>query len=194
MNEVIYQLFNDDLIDKEKLLLKKAKVLGITTEQVILIINLLHHKKHCTIRQIAIDLNIEQQEAETLINELLELNFIKIDYHKKDMIFNFDLLWEKMIMLYLAPDQTNSMDEKTIWFINRLKIINEPIVFKTIKTWINNGGWKRMLSMVDGLTKLKADQSLEWKTIKKLYESEESNKKAQAEQLKQLSKANWLVD
>ncbi len=194
MNSIIKKLLDDNLIDKEKLLLENYNSIGLSCDQVILIIKLLKLKKSCTINLISKEFNITKPNAEIMINELLKSKFIKINYVNKEMIFTFDLIWDKLISLYFIPTVDTPAEEKANWFANRLNINMKPIIKKTIISWIDDGGWNRMLSLIQGLAKIHADNFLEWKTIKKLYESEAPSKATRTAKLKKLQEANWLLD
>ncbi len=194
MNATIKKLLDDNLIDKEKLLLKNYNSIGLSTDQVVLILKLLKLQQSCTINLISQEFNINKPKAEGMINELLKSKLLKINYLDKEMIFTFDLIWEKLISLYLTPTEDSSIEDKANWFSYRLNIISKPLIKKTIISWIEAGGWNRMLSLIQGLSKIQADTILDWKTIKKLYESEAPSKEARTTKLKQLQEANWLLD
>ena len=193
MNQLL-NLLDDNIIDKRKLLTRNFKLLGLTESQALLILKLidLEEKEKATINSISKHFEISRREAEDMISSLISSKLVKVKHTKKEMVFNLDSLWTKLLEIYYPPSNNDNLQSKINWFIKQTGLNSTPTIKKELEKWINNKGWNRMISIVENLSKLQVE--INWKTIKELYISESKEKTATLKKVKEVIDHNWLLD
>lgn len=194
MRQVIINKFlKDEIIDLKKLLVKKYKTIGLSEKQVVLLLNIidLNESNKITINSISKKTNLSRMETEDLVGELIKSKLIKVKHTKNGLVFNYSSMFENLLSLYYPPEDFDSVESKVSWIANQLKINITPSSSKYLTDWINNGGWSRLLSIVEEITKLQIT-NINFLTLKKLYLSEQKEKSASVKNLKEILDINWL--
>jgi DNA-binding MarR family transcriptional regulator len=90
----IRSLLQDNLINKERLLLKKYKLLGLKEQEVLLVISILNFdlSENISLNKIAKGLDISKSDADNILTSLVQQKLIKIDLKGREISFNLNNL------------------------------------------------------------------------------------------------------
>ena len=188
-------LLEENYFDKNTLLLKNYQFLRLDENQLVFVLKLLKLEDNLKEDNIIKTLNISKKEYQEQIAALLKLKIIRIkkNIKEKKLEYSFAPLWDKIILILLPSiptiDATN--EKKYLWFISQLNIYANDNIKKIIFGWINEGGWKRMVSIVNLMEKLK-DKDLGFKTIEKIYQAEAAKEVVKEKKIKSVIDLNWL--
>ncbi len=193
MKEIINKLLKDGILDKKKLLTTKYKSVGIADQEALLLLNIIEKddSKKITVNSISKKLDISKNETEELLGSLIKSKLVNVKHTKAGIVFDLTAMFEKLAALYYPPEDLDPMETKVNWLINQLKLKNTPVVKKQLGEWIQNGGWGRLLSITEGLSKLQLEV-VEYTTLKKLYLNDSKEKSATLKNLKNILNINWL--
>lgn len=155
MNEVVINILKDKPLIIPKLLLKNYKKLGITEEELLVLICLINNGEKSVYDPniFTEELDMDKYEAMQLLNDLTEKNIINIKlennkYGKKEEYIYIDLLYKKIYNLIL---DTNIEEEPTIDNDIYLKFETElartisPTEIELINDWLRDGVTKEII-------------------------------------------------
>jgi len=102
--EIIYQLLEDGIIDKEQLVLKRHKYIGLKKQEAIFIAKLFKNKEikeHTfSISKLANILNLSEESIQVLIRTLIASNCLKVINKDKQITFDFNYTIVKLLETY----------------------------------------------------------------------------------------------
>ena len=112
-----------------RFLIEKYKILGISSDNVILLIYLINQNKPiiCDYQKIATDLNIDLMEVMTRITELKTSKLIEVELKKNvlskiEEYISLDLLYNKVFLNFIDEIEDN---EKHYYFIGEEELFND---------------------------------------------------------------------
>lgn len=150
MNEVVLNLLKDKPLTIPSVLLKNYKKLGITEEELLVLICLINKGEKSVYNPniFTEELDMDKYNAMQILNDLTEKNIIEIKlennkHGKKEEYIYIDLLYKKIYSLLLGDNQIE--EEKTINKDIYLKFEVEfgrtisPSEVELISDWLNDG-------------------------------------------------------
>ncbi|CRX37226.1 / / chromosome replication initiation protein-like protein / 100249:100827 Forward [Candidatus Hepatoplasma crinochetorum] len=186
-------LLHDNLINKERLLLKKYKLLGLKEQEVLLVISILNFdsSENISLNKIAKGLDISKSNVDKILTSLVQQKLIKIDLRGKEISFNFNNLWERLLNLYYIPNDNSSKEDRYYWFIKRMNFNNNTVVKVKFENWIEQKLWSKIIEVIDKLEKFNFNFSVSWNEFEKIIDE---NIKPIKKDINQILHTNWLTE
>lgn len=186
-------LLHDNLINKERLLLKKYKLLGLKEQEVLLVISILNFdsRENISLNKIAKGLDISKSNVDKILTSLVQQKLIKIDLRGKEISFNFNNLWERLLNLYYIPNDNSSKEDRYYWFIKRMNFNNNTVVKVKFENWIEQKLWSKIIEVIDKLEKFNFNFSVSWNEFEKIIDE---NIKPIKKDINQILHTNWLTE
>lgn len=188
------KIFDDNIINKENLLEKRYKFIGMSKQQAQLIKKLftLKDQKNISFSQISEILELKKETTEILVKDLILNNFVLLNrLENGEYSINIEVLSQKLFNTYFFPMKNSNMDEKIHWLKNILEIDFNDENIDEIKKWIKSNQWNKILLVINGFLNLK-DKKITWPLIVSSYESISSKDIKEDKNLKELIDVNWL--
>lgn len=189
----IGSLLQDNLINKERLLLKKYKLLGLKEQEVLLIISILNFdlSENISLNKIAKGLDISKSDADNILTSLVQKKLIKIDLRGKEISFNLNNLWERLLNLYYIPNNNSTKEDRYYWFIKRMNFINSTSIKVKFENWIDQNLWGKIIEIIDRLEKFNFNFSITWDEFEKIIDEDIRPHK---KDINQILHTNWLTE
>lgn len=189
----IGSLLHDNLINKERLLLKKYKLLGLKEQEVLLIISILNFdsSENISLNKIAKGLDISKSNVDKILTSLVQQKLIKIDLRGKEISFNLNSLWERLLNLYYIPNDNSSKEDLYYWFIKRMNFNNNTVIKVKFESWIEQKLWSKIIEVIDKLEKFNFNFSVSWNEFEKIIDE---NIKPIKKDINQILHTNWLTE
>lgn len=186
-------LLHDNLINKERLLLKKYKLLGLSEQEVLLIISILNFdsSENISLNKIAKGLDISKSNVDKILTVLVQQKLIKIDLRGKEISFNLNNLWERLLNLYYVPNDNSSKEDLYYWFIKRMNFNNNTVIKVKFENWIEQKLWSKIIEVIDKLEKFNFNFSVSWNEFEKIIDE---NIKPIKKDINQILHTNWLTE
>lgn len=186
-------LLHDNLINKERLLLKKYKLLGLKEQEVLLVISILNFdsSENISLNKIAKGLDISKSNVDKILTSLVQQKLIKIDLRGKEISFNFNNLWERLLNLYYIPNDNSSKEDLYYWFIKRMNFNNNTVIKVKFENWIEQKLWSKIIEVIDKLEKFNFNFSVSWNEFEKIIDE---NIKPIKKDINQILHTNWLTE
>ena len=191
--QIYNDLLNDGIINKEKLVLKRHDFIGLQKNEAIFVAKLFKNSSienhHFTIKELASKLDISKETVQVLVKSLIASNCLKVINSSNGIIFDFDFIIEKLLESYFAPSEESALDKKIIWMeaLLKFKINNDNV--ETIKKWIINGNWNKLVLVSKKTAML---DSPSWPLLVSAYDSLNDYKEKDTDGLKDIMNINWL--
>lgn len=196
MERIVEIMLKERIIDREALLQVRHNLIGITKEQTLLILNVMSIVKNdgnqLTVSKIANSFNWEKKEVESILTELMENKVVNIKMREGKYLFNFDILWQRLIKTYLTPKLSANVEEVLEWTSRMLLIPSSPALRKQISEWVKDGGTKRIISVIEMIFRLNKESRVNLMMLRDLYSADASDKKINEKKLKNIAKFDWL--
>ncbi|BDV03368.1 MAG: hypothetical protein HPPSJP_0890 [Candidatus Hepatoplasma scabrum] len=186
-------LLHDNLINKERLLLKKYKLLGLKEQEVLLIISIINFdsSENISLNKIAKGLDISKSDVDKILTSLVQQKLIKIDLRGKEISFNLNNLWERLLNLYYIPNNDSSKEDRYYWFIKRMNFNNDTVVKIKFENWLEQNLWSKIIELIDKLEKFNFNFSISWTEFEKIIDA---NIKPYKKDINQILHTNWLIE
>lgn len=207
-DKVLDVVKNKDMI-LPRLLLFNYKDMGITDQELIVLIYLLNNLNTYNPRVISDDLKIELVDVLTLISSLNEKGIITLEMvqrgNKKSEAINLDPLYNKLTFIVVNEEEKKDTSIFTIFESEFARTLS-PVEYDIINSWKDNGFTDELISLAlkeaifNGAPSLKyIDRILnDWykKGIKNADDVEKEHKKFQAKKTgkKEVFSYDWLND
>ena len=189
----IKKIIKDEIINKEKLVLKRYMFLNIDENQAMFISKVFRNENlrtdELSIEELSKIFGTTNETSEKIIKSLIVDGWIKVFYIEKNMKFDFSSIIKTLVESYVFPNKDTSIDKKIIWIKNTLNININKSNENKLKELIRNGEWNKIIIVSKKISNLN-DQS--WPLFESLYNSitlKESNEK---NEIKELMDINWL--
>jgi len=126
-------------------LIEKYSTLGISAENVILLIYLINQNTPivCDYQKISKDLNIDLMNVMTRINELVEKKFIQVELKKNsasklEEYISLDLLYDKVFLEFIDEKEDNKEDNSNIFSRFEMEFGRplSPTDYEYINAWL----------------------------------------------------------
>ncbi|BDV02797.1 hypothetical protein [Candidatus Hepatoplasma crinochetorum] len=189
----IRSLLQDNLINKERLLLKKYKLLGLKEQEVLLLISILNFdlSENISLNKIAKGLDISKSDADNILTSLVQQKLIKIDLKGREISFNLNNLWERLLNLYYIPKNNSTKEDRYYWFIKRMNFTNVTSIKVKFENWIDQNLWGKIIETIDKLEKFNFNFSISWEEFEKIIEEDI---KPHKKDINQILHTNWLTE
>ncbi len=207
------KILKDNHIVIPRILLEQYTNLGLTSDELVLIIYLINDSDKLFNPQIfSANLNLPLPKVMDLINNLTEKKLMDINVVKRGTIreekYNLDALYKKLAFLIIDGDKEKKDDSKSFYntFEHELGRTLSPMEYEIISTWLDDDHNEEIIiaalkeAIYNGVTSLRyIDKILyEWKKkgIKTPADVEASRKKfnTQKENPSKLFDYDWLND
>lgn len=192
MNEFAL-LIKDNVLDKEQLVLKRSEFLNIGKVQILFLSKLFTKKdlnfSRLTLKEVADNMSISNQAAESLTKELVVKGLVKIKSKDGEFKFNFNTLINKLIESYIAPNNSSNQDEKLNWAIKTISFKLTTSNIEDLKLIIKENGWENLKIAI---TKLISMEGQTWHQLISMYESLGVKESTDINELKLILNKNWL--
>jgi len=152
MNNIV-NLIKDKPLFIPKILLANYKKLGITDEELIIIMVIMNYgdKVLYDPEMFAKDINQNKRNVMMLIDSLCDKNILSIvieKRNKKAEYITLDLLYEKLSNIVLDKKEDEEIDNSIFSiFENELGRTLSPMEYEKIKEWITSGNSKEMITL-----------------------------------------------
>lgn len=187
------RMIQDDIVDKEQLVLKRFRFLNIDKIQAQYIAKLFSNKElkyyDLSLEDICNELSIPKQAGETLVKGLVKDGIILIQSKDGNITFNFEPLINKLIESYITPNDSETTDVKLDWAVKTLKFELTPKNIEELKLFIDENGWTN-LSIV--INKISTIENPSYSQLISMYETIGARETTDSQQLKELMDLNWL--
>lgn len=194
MNE-FYKLIKDDVLDKEKLVKKRYHFLNIDKIKADYISKIYSFKNvdlSClSLKKIGELLSMPIEPVESLTKELIEKNLISIKNIENEFVFDFNLLINKLIGSYIAPNENKAIEEKMNWVINSLEFELTDTNKKDLRLIIEEKGWNDLMLVINKLITL---DNQSWHQLISMYEAIGIKEKKKSDEVKDILTKNWLEE
>lgn len=189
MNNVI-NLIKDKPLVIPKLLLSSYKNLGISDEELIVIVVIMNYgdKVIYDPEMFAKDINGDKRKVMKIIDNLCDKNVLSLIIEKNDKktyeYISLDLLYEKLTNTFLEKEEVKEIDNSIFSiFENELGRTLSPMEYEKIKEWVTSGNTNEMIALalkeavLNGVSNLNYIDSIlnSWK--KKGYKNKEDIEK-----------------
>lgn len=190
------KLLKDNIINREKLLLSKSTFIDLDSEEVLFLLKIIPFLEDdsITFEKIINNTPISKSIIDNVLSNLLSKRYVKSFFKKeeKQVIFNFTLLWEKLLDFYNIPNENSSFDDKVDWFINILNFKKEQMIVDKLQDWINQKDWKHLVSLINKIKASELDK-ISWNSFVNIHDQIfEKNSNFTEESLKEIISFNWL--
>lgn len=156
MNEVVTNLLKDKPLTIPKVLLKNYKKLGITEEELLILICLINQEEKSVYNPniFTEELDMDKYNAMQLLNDLTEKNIIEIKlennkYGKKEEYIYIDLLYKKIYNLLVGEnnkvEEYNTNQDIYLKFETEFGRTISPSEVELINEWHNDGINKELI-------------------------------------------------
>ena len=190
----INDLLIDNIIDKEKLILKRGHLLNLDENQCRFLSKVFSNKEskfnNLTIVELAKIFSVNEKTAETILKDLVTNHLVDIGFLNDEMIFNFNNLIRKLLKTYDAPTNNDSNLIKEKWIINNLKFELSKENNIELKKIISKESWDK-ISLV--ITKMKETNDHSWPLFISLLNTVTLKSVKKDKDIKKLLDENWLA-
>lgn len=213
MMDKIIKILKDNYMVIPRILLEQYTNLGLTSDELILIIYLLNDPdKLFNPQAFSNNLNMPLSQVMELINSLTDKKVMDITVVKRGTMreekYNFDSLYQRLAFLIIGEDNPKSEDDKSFYstFEKELGRTLSPMEYEIISTWLDDDHSEEMIiaalkeAIYNGVTSLRyIDKILyEWKKkglkTPKDVEASRKNFNTQKENNAKLFDYDWLND
>lgn len=145
MNNKLISLIKDKPLIIPKVLINNYKILGISDEELIIIIVIMAYgdKVIYDPELFANDINGNKHDVMRIINNLFDKNILTLVIEKSNRktieYISLDLLYEKLFNIVLGKEEDKEVDNSIFTvFENELGRMLSPMEYEKIKEWISN--------------------------------------------------------
>lgn len=192
MTEFI-RMIQDDILDKEQLVLKRHHFLEIDKIQAQYIAKLFSNKElkySClNLDDIANELAIPKPAVETLVKGLVNNGNISVENIDGKLTFNFDKLINRLIESYITPKNSESTEFKLNWAIKTLKFELTEKNIEELNMIIEESGWNNLAVVINKISTIKEPS---YSQLISMYETLGAKENTDSQQLKDIMDLNWL--
>lgn len=145
MNAKVLDLLKQRDYVVPKFLIEKHNTLGISAENVILLIYLINQNTPivCDYQKISSDLNIDLMKVMTIINELASKKMIEVELKKNSLskleeYISLDLLYDKVFLEFIEEKEEINEDNGNIFSIFETELGRplSPIEYELLNAWL----------------------------------------------------------
>lgn len=189
------RLIKDNVIDKEKLIIKRSSFLDVDKVQAQFISKLFSNENidfsNLTIKDIAKVISISYESAEIMTKDLISKGLVGIKNDNSEYRFDYNLFINKLIESYVAPNSNSSIEKRVDWTIKTLKINFSDSNINDLKKIIKANGWENLKLVIQKLTMI---DNPTWHQLISMYESLGIKDNSKETELKNILDKNWLED
>ena len=154
MEDKVVRLIKDKPLFIPRVLINNYKKLGITEEELVIIIVLLSYEENTDYdpERLSNEVNSDKHDIMRIINSLCDKNILSVEIEKNNRktreYISLDLLYEKLFNMVIGTKEEKEIDNSIFSvFENELGRPLSPMEYEMIKEWINSDNSTEMISL-----------------------------------------------
>lgn len=189
----IKELLRDDLLNKEQLILKRYKFLGLDEIQARFLSKIYADKNidptSLTMDDISKVFGVDKTTAETIMQELVSTICVSVKSDDNGMSFDFEILINRLVKTYFSPHESEDVETKLFWSINKIGFELTQENINDLKKMINSEDWNKLSTVIERTSE---NDDGNWPLFISLWNSLTVKDSQKNDHLKNVLDRNWL--